>query len=67
VRECIEEVSSPGGSPVAATELLELLIRSVVEAQGKGGVASDGLLDSEGVHSWGGTGMWGMRVCELWV
>jgi hypothetical protein len=44
---------------------LRLPVRPVVEAQGKGGVAVDGLCDSEGVHSWGGTGMWGMR--DRWL
>ena len=43
------------------------MVQSIVEAQGKGGGANDGLCDSEGVYSWGGTGMWGMRVSEQWV
>jgi hypothetical protein len=46
---------------------LRILVRPVAEAQGKGGEAADGLCDSEGVYSWGGTGMWGMRVCEQWA
>ena len=38
---------------------LRLLVQHIAEAQGKGGVIADGLCDSEGVHSFGGTGMWG--------
>jgi hypothetical protein len=41
--------------------------RACGESPEKGGVAVDGLCDNEGVHSWGGTGMWRMRVCELWA
>ena len=41
---------------------LRLPFRHVVEAQGKGGVTTDGLCDSEGAHSWGGTGMWGRET-----
>jgi hypothetical protein len=41
--------------------LRDFLSQPLAEAQGKGGVATDGLCDNEGVHSWGGTGMWGMK------
>jgi hypothetical protein len=41
---------------------LRLPVRPVAEAQGKGGVTTDGLCDSEGAHSWGGTGMWGRET-----
>ena len=41
---------------------LRLLVRPVAKVQGKGGVIVDGLCDSEGAHSWGGTGMWGRGI-----
>jgi hypothetical protein len=43
---------------------LRILVWLVAKEQGKGGEASDGLCDNEGVYSWGGTCMWGMRVHE---
>jgi hypothetical protein len=61
-----KEVSSPGGSPVAATELWEFLIRPISEAQGKGGVASPMDYVTMKVYTPGvGQGMWGMRFCEI--
>jgi hypothetical protein len=66
VRECVEEVNSPGGNPVTATELCEFLSGLLLNPR-KGGGAVDELCDSEGVYSWGGTRMWGMRVCEQWA
>jgi hypothetical protein len=41
-----------------------ILVQAVAEAQGKGGLAVEGLYDSEGVYSWGGTCMWGYE--SLW-
>jgi hypothetical protein len=38
-----EEVRTRGRGPVASTELETLLVRSVAEAQGKGGLAAEGL------------------------
>jgi hypothetical protein len=45
-----------------------LLVRSVAEAQGKGGQwLMDCLGDIEGVYSWGGIDTWGMRVYGRWA
>jgi hypothetical protein len=46
---------------------LRIFVRSIVESQGKGGEAAEGLCDSEGVYFWGRIGMWGMRFCEKWA
>jgi hypothetical protein len=59
------EVISPGGSPVAATNLIEFMIRLVVEPL-EGKWRADGLWNNEGVYSRGGTGMWGMIFYEKW-
>jgi hypothetical protein len=74
VRECTEEVRTLGGGPVAAIEFEEfwagLLLkprefRSDLLLKPKEREVSqpeDFLGDNEGVYSWGGTCMWGMRV-----
>jgi hypothetical protein len=43
VRECAEEVRTPGRGPVATIELGEFQSWPVAEAQGKGGLAAEGL------------------------
>jgi hypothetical protein len=52
--------TSEGSWNSSSHDALRLPVRPFAEAQGKGGVAVDRLCNSEGVHSWGGTGMWGM-------
>ena len=56
VRECGEEVIYPGGSLVAATKLIEFYSGLLLKPR-KGGGATDGLCDGEGVYSSGGKGM----------
>jgi hypothetical protein len=36
----------------------------VAETSERGSGEVDGLWNSEGAYSWGGTGMWGMRIYE---
>ena len=45
---------------------LRLFVRPVVEAQ-KGSGLAEGLLNREGAHFLGGTGMWGIRDYRLLV
>jgi hypothetical protein len=43
VRECMEEVRTPGRGLVAATRARRILVWPIAEAQGKGGLAAEGL------------------------
>jgi hypothetical protein len=68
VRECVEEVRTPRRSPVATTELIEFQSSLLLKPKAREAwQPKDCLSDNEGVYSWGGTSMWGMRVCEKWA
>jgi hypothetical protein len=64
VRECAEEGESSWKEPCSCHRTQRLPVRSVPVTQGKGDwQPKDCPGDREGALSWGGTGMWGMRVC----
>ena len=68
VRECTEGVRTLGRGHVAATELGEFQFGLLLKPKAREiSQPKDCPGDSEGVYSWGGTGMWGMRVCEQWA
>jgi hypothetical protein len=63
--------TSEGSWNSSSHDALRLPVRPVAEAQGKGGVAPNGLSDSEGAHSWGWTCMLGREnvgwsAVEVW-
>ena len=62
------EKRTPGRNPCSCLGAQRILVRSVPVTQGKGDwQPKDCLGDREGALSWGGTGMWGMRVCVQWA
>jgi hypothetical protein len=68
VRECTKEVRASGRGPVAATELRDFCSSLLLKPKAREVKQSkDCLGDNEGVYSWGGKGMWGMRFCEKWT
>jgi hypothetical protein len=67
VRECTEEVRTPGRGPVASRELREFQSSLLLNPKAREVYQlKDCPGDSEGVYSWGGTCMCGMRFCEQW-
>jgi hypothetical protein len=64
VRECVGEGENSWKEPCSFHRALRLLVWSVLVTQGKGDwQTKDCPGDREGAFSWGGTGMWGMRIC----
>jgi hypothetical protein len=64
VRECAEGGESSWKEPCSCHRTRRLSVQSVSVTQGKGDWQLKNCPgDREGALSWGGTGMWGMRVC----
>jgi hypothetical protein len=64
VRECAGEGENSWKEPCRCHRARRLSVRSVPVTQGKGDwQPKDCPSDGEGAFSWGGTCMWGMRVC----